>query len=62
MINKLFSCQNPDWKKKLVTGQGKRRTVRSEEIFQGEREITIAHGDIEYRLQITKAGKLILNK
>ena len=62
MINKLFSCQNPDWKKKLVTGQEKRRTVRSEELFQGAREITIMHGESKYRLQITKAGKLILNK
>ena len=40
----------------------KKNIIRSEEIFQGEREIVIVHGDIQYRLMITKAGKLILNK
>lgn len=39
-----------------------RRVLTSEEIFQGKREIIIVHGESRYRLQITKAGKLILNK
>lgn len=39
-----------------------KRVLRSEEIFKNEREIVIVHGDAHYRLQITKAGKLILNK
>ena len=35
---------------------------RSEELFQGRSRIVIEHGKAQYRLQITKAGKLILNK
>lgn len=42
--------------------QAEKRTLRSEEIFKNDREIVIIHGDSHYRLQITKAGKLILNK
>lgn len=36
--------------------------VNSEELFRGRREIFIRHCDGQYRLLITKAGKLILNK
>jgi hemin uptake protein HemP len=36
--------------------------VSSREIFRGEREIVILHGDLEYRLRITRADKLILTK
>ena len=39
-----------------------RRMIRSEELFASEREIVIVHGESQYRLLITKAGKLILNK
>ena len=39
-----------------------RRVVRSEDLFGSDREIAILHGGSYYRLQITKAGKLILNK
>ena len=35
---------------------------RSEELFKGAREILIEHDSTCYRLMITKAGKLILNK
>ncbi len=48
-----------------MTGQEfpkEKKTVKSEDLFQNEREIIIIHGDSHYRLQITKAGKLILNK
>ena len=38
------------------------REYRSEDLFQNEREIVIVHGEARYRLQITRAGKLILNK
>ena len=38
------------------------RSLRSEEIFGGQREVSIIHGECTYRLQITKAGKLILTK
>ena len=36
--------------------------VRSEELFQGRREVWIEHGDDMYRLRLTKAGKLFLTK
>lgn len=35
---------------------------RSEELFSGRREVVIEHDGARYRLLITKAGKLILNK
>jgi hemin uptake protein HemP len=34
----------------------------SVELFRGRRHIVIVHGGQEYRLQITKTGKLILTK
>lgn len=39
-----------------------KRTFKSEDLFHGGREVLILHGDFLYRLQITKAGKLILIK
>ena len=41
---------------------GGRRAVRSDELFHGRRELIIVHRDEEYRLRITRAGKLILTK
>jgi hemin uptake protein HemP len=41
---------------------GARRMLFSADLFRGDREIIIEHGGQHYRLQITKAGKLILNK
>jgi hemin uptake protein HemP len=38
------------------------RTVSSVELLQGLREIIIRHGEENYRLRLTRAGKLILNK
>ncbi len=38
------------------------RILKSEEIFCGASEVMIAHKKDIYRLMITKAGKLILNK
>ncbi len=38
------------------------RTVRSEDLFLGGREIVIVHRGMRYRLLQTKQGKLILNK
>ncbi|MFA5167375.1 MAG: hemin uptake protein HemP [Candidatus Omnitrophota bacterium] len=37
-------------------------SFRSEELFRGSREIAIEHNSQRYRLQITRAGKLILTK
>lgn len=39
-----------------------RRTIPSEQILAGEKEIWIQHGDAVYRLCETKSGKLILQK
>lgn len=41
---------------------GAQRTVKSEELFRGSKEIYIEHHDDRYRLMITRSGKLILNK
>jgi len=40
----------------------KQKVLRSEELFSGEREVLIEHNRNYYRLMITRAGKLILNK
>jgi hemin uptake protein HemP len=37
-------------------------SFRSEDLFRGSREIAIEHNSQRYRLQITRAGKLILTK
>lgn len=39
-----------------------RRTISSHQLMAGERVIVVRHGDAEYRLRITAAGKLILTK
>jgi hemin uptake protein HemP len=39
-----------------------RRLCTSDELFHGAREIVIRHGREEYRLRITRSGKLILTK
>ena len=39
-----------------------KRVFHSQSLFENDREIIIVHGQSQYRLQITKAGKLILNK
>ena len=55
--------QNLSEKKGAGAGAaGSRRTLFSADLFRGFREITIEHCGQHYRLQITKAGKLILNK
>ncbi|MDP3921221.1 MAG: hemin uptake protein HemP [Candidatus Omnitrophota bacterium] len=48
---------------KLTLVQGEQQyALCSEDLFRGKREVIIRHSDKQYRLQITKAGKLILNK
>lgn len=39
-----------------------KRRLSSKEIFGESREVIIEHNEDHYRLIITKAGKLILNK
>ncbi|AQZ53159.1 hemin uptake protein HemP [Martelella mediterranea] len=36
--------------------------LESETLFQGRNEIVIRHQGAEYRMKITRQGKLILNK
>jgi hemin uptake protein HemP len=38
------------------------RVVPSDALLMGSREIIIRHGTEDYRLRLTRAGKLILNK
>lgn len=38
------------------------RTISSEELLQGSRELSIRHGEDIYRLRVTRNGKLILQK
>lgn len=39
-----------------------RPRVAVEELFRGTREVTIVHGAEEYRLRLTRNGRLILTK
>ena len=47
---------------RIETRPEDRKVLRSEEIFGTAREVTIRHNGQEYRLQVTKNGKLILIK
>ncbi len=38
------------------------RSVTSEALMRGQRQLVIRHGAEEYRLQVTQGGKLILTK
>jgi hemin uptake protein HemP len=49
------------WHKPPEAPELKRR-VTSPELFAGAREVIIEHHGEEYRLRITKQGKLILTK
>lgn len=44
-----------------VPGSGP-RVISSEDLLAGAREIIIRHVGEDYRLRLTRAGKLILNK
>ena len=39
-----------------------RKVLQSAELMGGAREVVIRHNGQEYRLQVTRAGKLILTK
>jgi len=52
---------NTSFSEKNVESSDK-RIICSEELFKGSREIIIEHDQDQYRLLITKSGKLILNK
>jgi len=38
------------------------RLLQSADLFSGQREVLIAHGEQLYRLRLTRANKLILHK
>lgn len=44
------------------SSQVQARIIDSDKIFEGSREVLIQHEQDVYRLIITKAGKLVLNK
>mgnify|MGYP001395573999 CR=1 FL=1 len=44
------------------TGTRRSPVLESETLFQGRSEIIIRHQGAEYRMKITRQGKLILNK
>ncbi len=46
----------------LSASTARQRSFSSAELLQGAREVLIQHGSEIYRLRLTKAGKLILNK
>ena len=37
-------------------------TVTSEELLRGRRQLIIEHGEVRYRLLVTRSNKLILTK
>ena len=39
-----------------------RKVMRSEDLLEGRRDLMILHGKEEYRLRVTRNGKLILTK
>jgi hemin uptake protein HemP len=47
---------------KIESRPAERKVLKSEELFGAAREITIRHNGQEYRLQVTRNGKLILIK
>ena len=53
-----MSAEKPE----LNLDSKKKRIIHSTELFQGCREVIIEHANDFYRLLVTKAGKLILNK
>jgi hemin uptake protein HemP len=38
------------------------RKIDARDLFRGDREVVIQHAGAEYRLRLTRAGKLILYK
>jgi hemin uptake protein HemP len=38
------------------------RTIRLDDLLQGQRDVLIVHGPEVYRLRLTRNGKLILTK
>jgi len=56
------SSNEPVRHRETGRGAGEKRTIPSEEILRGDREVWIRHADAIYRLCVTRNGKLILQK
>lgn len=52
----------PDKARPIAPERTPRRMLRSEDLLAGMREVVIVHNGEEYRLQVTRNGKLILIK
>ena len=64
----MSAALNSDQTPPVLTGSNdavsprETRVVRSEDLLAGRSEIFIEHGEEKYRLRLTRAGKLILQK
>lgn len=64
-INVVFSMSDrrtPAGKEAGVQSTDTRRRLASSELLGRDNELIIAHGSEEYRLRLTRQGKLILTK
>ncbi|HQU45700.1 MAG: hypothetical protein B7Z73_08655 [Planctomycetia bacterium 21-64-5] len=55
-------CPPPEQIAAPHTGGRGVRTLRSDDLLQGQVEVLIEHGPETYRLRLTRSGKLILQK
>ena len=62
--NSLTKVDKPDAENIMVTANVPvtNRSISSEALFAGRRELLIEHAGEEYRLRLTNQGKLILTK
>lgn len=51
-----------DENRESAEGRNKKKRISSQDLFAGCREVIIDHESWEYRLIITKGGKLLLTK
>ena len=54
--------QNQEIREQVLKESLPRKSVSSEQLLQGQRELQILHGNDVYRLTLTRTGKLILHK
>jgi len=52
----------PDRAASVLPAEAVLRSVTSESLLRGQRQLVIRHGADEYRLRVTQGGKLILTK
>ncbi len=58
----MIDQSNPPSKTQTGQHPSKNKCLDSKALLQGEKEIIIMHGDVEYRLRKTAQDKLILTK